>query len=96
MAPKVTLLQIFESQISAVQSKVESFFNDKLDQLDSVVQSLSDRIDAINTQCEDNEKLLHENLENNCVALEKNLATVQVGFVACIVMRLWVRWLYLL
>ncbi|GFE54698.1 hypothetical protein BaOVIS_021020 [Babesia ovis] len=71
---------IFDTQIGAVQNKVETLFNDKLDQLDSVVQSLSERIDAITTQCEDNEKLLQDNLENNCVALEKNLATVQKLF----------------
>ncbi|ORM40796.1 SF-assemblin [Babesia sp. Xinjiang] len=71
---------IFESQIGAVQSKVEALFNDKLDQLDSVVQSLSERIAALSTQCEENEKVLHDNLENNCVTLEKNLATVQKLF----------------
>ncbi|GBE61534.1 hypothetical protein BOVATA_030270 [Babesia ovata] len=71
---------IFESQIGAVQTKVETFFNDKLDQLDGVVSSLSERIDAISARCEDNEKLLQDNLENNCVALEKNLATVQKLF----------------
>lgn len=71
---------IFETQINAVQSKVESFFNDKLDQLECVVQSLSERIDTVSNQCADNDKLLHENLENSCVALEKNLATVQKLF----------------
>ncbi|GIX64395.1 SF-assemblin, putative [Babesia caballi] len=71
---------IFESQIGAVQSKVESLFNDKLDKLDSAVQSLSERIDNITAQCEENEKLLQDNLANNCVALEKNLATVQKLF----------------
>ncbi|EDO06337.1 sf-assemblin/beta giardin family protein [Babesia bovis T2Bo] len=71
---------VFDSKIVSVQTNIENLFNDKFDRLESVMKSLTERIDAISNQSEDNEKILQDNLENNCVALEKNLATVQKLF----------------
>ncbi|AFZ81052.1 hypothetical protein BEWA_004600 [Theileria equi strain WA] len=71
---------IFESLIASVQTKVESLFMPKLDQLESVVQSLSDRIDNIQSNVGENESRFINIIESNCITLERNLSNVQKSF----------------
>ncbi|UKK02497.2 filament assembling protein [Theileria orientalis] len=71
---------IFETQITSVQNKVENLFMQKLDQLDNVIQSLSDRIDSIQKYVNEKESKFTTTIESNCMVLEKNLSNLQKFF----------------
>ncbi|BAM42343.1 filament assembling protein [Theileria orientalis strain Shintoku] len=71
---------IFETQINSVQNRVENLFMQKLDQLDNVIQTLSDRIDSIQTYVNENDSKFTSTIETNCMVLEKNLSNLQKSF----------------